>query len=137
MHNRIVIVFFIFAVLDACATTQNMSVGGHNTATRDAEEYAVASCLFYQQEPLIKDQGDSWASAIIQRSRGALEVFTAVARAVKEEISKGNMVVIRAENEPRHEKALPIAYCFELLNTTSVQTAVDKAVKKLASSYAK
>ncbi len=96
-----------------------------------------ASCLFYQQQPFLKDQGDGWASAIIQRSKGELDDFTAVADVVKMEISKGNMVVIRAENEPGHEKALPIAYCFGLLKTASVRLAVEKATKQLEDSYSK
>jgi hypothetical protein len=53
------------------------------------------------------------------------------------EISKGNLVVIRAENEPGHEKALPIAYCFGLLKTASVRLAVEKATKQLEGSYNK
>lgn len=135
MRKRLFATCFIIATLNACATTPNIPTNGRNAATRDVEEYAIASCLFYQQQLFLKDQGDSWASAIIQRSKGELDYFTALADAVKMEVSKGNMVVIRAENEPGHEKALPIAYCFELLNTPSVHSAVERATKKLASSY--
>jgi hypothetical protein len=137
MSKRFATVCFILAALNACATTQNIPDSGHNAASRDVEEYAIASCLFYQQQPFLKDQGDGWASAIIQRSKGGLDAFTAVADAVKMEISKGNMVVIRAENEPGHEKALPIAYCFGLLTTASVELAVEKATKQIESSYRK
>ena len=137
MRIRFVIANFVFAALNACATTQNKPISGHNAASHDLEEYAIASCLFYQQQPFLKDQGDGWASAIIQRSKGKLDGFSAVADAVKMEISKGDMVVIRAENEPGHEKALPVAYCFELLNTASVRLAVEKATKQLESSYNK
>jgi hypothetical protein len=137
MRKRFATVCFILAALNACATTQNIPDSGHNSASRDVEEYAIASCLFYQQQPFLKDQGDGWASAIIQRSKRGLDDFNAVADAVKMEISKGNMVVIRVENEPEHEKALPIAYCFGLLKTASVRLAVEKATKQLEGSYSK
>ena len=53
------------------------------------------------------------------------------------EISKGNMVVIRAENESGHEEALPVAYCFRLLKTASLELAVEKATKQLEGLYNK
>jgi len=121
--------------LNACAATPVAATSGHDTIGRDVESYAVASCLTYQKQPFLKDQGDGWASAIIQRSKGSLDDFTAVAEAVKAEVARGNMAVIRVEAGPEHEKALSIAYCFEILDAASVHAAVDSAMKNLADAY--
>jgi len=135
MHNQLLACCLVFATLNACAATPVAATSGRDAARRDVESYAIASCLTYQQQPLLKDQGDGWASAIIQRSKGALDDFTAVAEAVKSEVAKGNMAVIRVETGPEHEKALPIAYCFEILDTPSVHAAVVSAMKNLADAY--
>lgn len=137
LRNRHLAYCLVFAPLSACATTPNAAASGRDPVRRDVEGYAIASCLTYQQQPYLKDQGDGWASAIIQRSRGDLDALTAVAEAVKTEVAKGNMSVIRVETGPKHEKALPIAYCFLILDTPSVHTAVENTIKKLAASYKK
>ena len=135
MLKQLYCVLLSVFVLNACTMNANNFAIDKHQAVRDLQEYAIASCLFNQESPFLRDQGDSWASAIIQRSRGALEHFTAVADVVKAEVSKGNMVVVRAENEPGHEKPLPIAYCVALLDTVSVRDAVNKAAKKIESAY--
>jgi hypothetical protein len=135
MHNRLFACCLISAALVGCGTTPPATASGRNPVQRDVEGYAVASCLAYQKQAYLKDQGDGWASVIIQRSKGELEAFTAVADAVKTEVAKGNMVVIPVETGPEHEKALPVAYCFEILNAPSVHAAVKHAVEKLSTSY--
>lgn len=135
MHNQLLACCLVFATLNACAATPVAATAGRDAARRDVESYAIASCLTYQQQPFLKDQGDGWASAIIQRSKGALDDFTTVAEAVKAEVARGNMVVIRVETGPEHEKALPVAYCFEILHTPSVHAAIDNAMKSLADAY--
>jgi len=100
---------------------------------RDVEGYAIASCLSAQDQPYLKDQGDGWASVIIQRGKGGLDIITAVAVAVKAELAKGNMAVVRTETGPTKE--LPVLYCGEIIDVPSVKVAINRAVKKLASSY--
>jgi hypothetical protein len=102
---------------------------------RDVEGYAIASCLYAQKEPYLKEQGDGWASAIVQRSNGSLDALTAVGDAVKAELAKGDMAIIRNEAEPMKGLALPVMYCGEIIDEPSVHAAIAKAVKTLAASY--
>jgi len=102
---------------------------------RDVESYAIASCLAAQDQPYLRDQGDAWASVIIQCAKGELDVLTAIATAVKAELAKGDMAVIRSETAPMKGKPLPVLYCGEIIDAPSVRTAIDKAIKKLAPSY--
>ncbi|MGD8569881.1 MAG: hypothetical protein PVJ39_17475 [Gammaproteobacteria bacterium] len=99
------------------------------------EAYAITSYLTYQQQPLIKDQGDGRASAMIQRCKGELDDLTSVAEAARADIAKGNIAEIHAESGPEHEKALPVPYCFDILDALSVHSAVDSAITKLGRSY--
>lgn len=124
----------IFA-LSGCLTSIPANVYAQDKVRRDVESYAIASCLVYQKEPYLKDQGDGWASAVVQRSKGDIAALTAVAAAVKTEVAKGNMAVIRSETDKSPDKALPVAYCVEIIDTPSVHSAVEKAVKTLAGSY--
>jgi hypothetical protein len=102
---------------------------------QDVEGYAIASCLKAQDQPYLKDQGDGWASAIIQRSKGAPDAFVAVGTAVKAEVAKGGMAVIRNETGPEKSKPLPVMYCSEIVNAPSVHAAITKAIKTLTPSY--
>ncbi|MBR0848041.1 hypothetical protein JQ543_09845 [Bradyrhizobium diazoefficiens] len=109
--------------------------GARTALQRDVEDYAVASCLANQDQAYLRDQGDGWASVIVQRAKGGLEPLKAVAAAVKTELAKGNMPVIRSESEPGKGKALPVLYCSEIVDAPAVRAAVDAAMKKLAASY--
>ena len=119
----------VLVTLSACMATIPARAIANDAVRRDVESYAIASCLTYQQEAFLKDQGDGWASAIVQRSKGDINDLTAVAEVVKDEVAKGNMVVIRNEDGRAPDKALPVAYCFEILDTLSVHTAVEQAIK--------
>ena len=132
--GRVSHVFLVLAV-SGCMTMLPANVFARDKVRRDVESYAIASCLAYQQQPYLKDQGDGWASAVVQRSKGDINAFTAVAAAVKTEVAKGDMAVIRNEAGPEPDKTLPIAYCVELLDTPSIHAAIEKAIKKLAGSY--
>lgn len=137
MHINLILCSFAFSTLTACAATPTASVSGHKAAKRDVEAYAIASCLNYQNQPYLKDQGDGWASAVIQRFKGELDDLTTVAAVVKAEVLKGDMVVIPDETVPECEMALPVAYCFDILNTPSVHAEVEKSINKLESFYVK
>lgn len=128
---------FTIIALTACGAVFPVNADSHEAVWRDVEGYAIASCLTYQKQPYLKDQGDGWASVIVQRSKGDISVLTAVATAVKNEVNKGNMVVIRNETGPARDKVLPIQYCFEIPDAPSVHAAIARAVKKLKSSYKK
>jgi hypothetical protein len=104
-------------------------------ALRDVESYAFASCLARQAEPYLRDQGDGWASAIIQRAKGDLDVLTRVSEDVEREIPKSTMAVVRSELEPGKDKRLPIFYCKELIERPALRAAIVKAASKLRSAY--
>lgn len=104
---------------------------------RDAEGYAIASCLAHQTHLYLKDQGDAWASAIVQRGKGPVEHLFAIDDAVKNEIAKGRMAVIRAETGTEKDKTAPVLYCGEIIDAPSVRAEIQNAITKLDSFYGK
>ena len=122
-------------MLSACNATFPIKAIDRSAVRRDVESYAIASCLAYQKQPYLKEQGDGWASAIVQRSEGDINALIVVAQAVKAEVAKGKMEVNLNDNGPKHVEVLPVAYCFEILDSPSIHAAVKKAIKKLTPSY--
>lgn len=102
---------------------------------RDVEGYAIASCLVNQPQPYLKDQGDAWASVIVQRMKGSLDVLAGIAEQVKRESAKGDMAVIRDETGSGKDKVLPVLYCGEIIDRPSVRAEIQKAVAALNPSY--
>lgn len=100
---------------------------------RDVESYAIASCLTKQSSPYLKDQGDAWASVIIQRMKGSLDPLTGIAEQVARESAKGEMALIR--NEGGTDKPLPLLYCGEIIDKPAVRAEISKAIAMLKSSY--
>ena len=122
-------------VAGGCAIGQNSAGAPRPEVLRDAEGYAIASCLVNQPQPYLKDQGDAWASVIVQRMKGDLDVFADIAEQVKLENAKGEMAVVRDETEPGRDKTLPVLYCSEIIDRPAVRTAIQKAVAALNPSY--
>lgn len=120
-----------------CATKVDTIGSPRPEVVRDVEGYATASCLVNQSQPYLKDQGDAWASVIVQRMNGDLEVFAGVAEQVKLETAKGDMAVVRNEAEPGSDKALPVLYCSEIIDKPTVRAAIQKAIAALSPSYAR
>jgi hypothetical protein len=118
-----------------CAAMSTPDAYARSAVQRDVEGYAIASCLASQDQPYLKDQGDGWASVIVQRGKGGLEALTAVAAAVKAELAKSVMAVIHSEEGPVKDKPLPVMYCSEIIDKPTVRAAINNAVKKLAPSY--
>jgi hypothetical protein len=130
---RIAVCLLVAAAI--CAATAVTRAHARTAVQRDVESYAIASCLVAQDQPYLKDQGDGWASAIIQRSKGSLDVFMSVAAAVKAELAKGHAAVIHSESEQTKDKLVPVMSCGEIIDSPSVHAAIDKAVKKLIPYY--
>jgi hypothetical protein len=131
------IAMLLLALVAVGCTTKTDTIGSPRpVVVRDVEGYAIASCLVNQSEPYLKDQGDAWASVIVQRMKGDLEVFAGLAEQVKLETAKGEMAVVRNEAEPGSDKALPVLYCSEIIDKPAVRAAIQKAVAALNSSYA-
>jgi hypothetical protein len=119
----------------ACALTGSNIAYGRSDVQRDVEGYAIASCLTSQKDAYLKDQGDGWASVIVQRSHGDVEHFKKVADVVSTVVAQGHVAVMRVESDTARAKELPVLTCAEIIDTPRVREAIDKAVKKLAPAY--
>ena len=104
---------------------------------RDVEGYAIAACLVHQNEPYLQDQGDAWASVVIQRGAGPIEDWVALDDVVKREVAKGGMACVHRDETPAQGgcKAAPVFYCGEIIDTPSVRAAIQKAIVKLRPVY--
>ena len=114
----------------ACAASQPRSA-----LLRDVEGYASASCLVAQSDEDLKDQGDGWAWVILQRMKGDLEVFDKLRARVRAEVAKSTMAVIPTDSGVGHDKAMPVLYCIEIIDTPSVRAAIREAVSRLGEAY--
>jgi hypothetical protein len=118
-----------------CATKADTDGAPRPEVLRDVEGYAIASCLVNQPQLYLKDQGDAWASVIIQRMKGDLDIFAGIAEQVKRENAKGEMAAIRDEAKPGTDKTLPVLYCSEIIDKPAVRAVIQKAVEALNPSY--
>ena len=129
------LLFFMSFAAAGCAPSAN-SIGSPRTEVlRDVEGYAIASCLTYQAEPYLKDQGDAWASVIVQRMKGDLEALADLAEQVKRQNEAGNMAVVRDETRPEKGKTLLVLHCGEIIDRPVVRVAIQKAVADLSPAY--
>ena len=131
---RVILLLLCLAVA-GCSARVNTIGAPRPEVLRDVEGYAIASCLTNQAQPYLKDQGDAWASVIVQRMKGSLDVLAGIAEQVKRENAKGDMAVIRDEAGLGKDKTLPVLYCGEIIDRPSVRAAIQKAVGELNPSY--
>lgn len=131
---RVVLLLLGLAVA-GCAARVNTIGAPRPELLRDVEGYAIASCLTNQAQPYLKDQGDAWASVIVQRMKGSLDALAGISEQVKRENARGDMAVIRDEASPEKDKTLPVLYCGEIIDRPSVRGAIQKAVAELNPSY--
>ena len=132
---RVVVLLLLGLAVVGCVAEVETIGAPRPEVLRDIEGYAIASCLTNQTQPYLKDQGDAWASVIVQRMKGSLDVLTSIAEQVKRENAKGEMAIIRDEAGPGKDKALPVLYCNEIIDRPSVRSAIQKAVATLNPSY--
>ncbi|MDD4880188.1 MAG: hypothetical protein PHR30_04115 [Gallionellaceae bacterium] len=130
-----VVLFLLSLVVAGCTARINTIGASRPEVLRDVEGYAVASCLANQTQPYLKDQGDAWASVIVQRMKGRLDVLASISEQVKRESAKGEMAVIRDDVGPAKDKTLPVLYCGEIIDRPSVRAEIQKAVAELNPSY--
>lgn len=128
---KIFVLSLILLIITGC------SLGYSNRAIiqQDMEGYAIASCLTYQPSSYLEDQGDAWASVIVQRMKGGIEVLSDLSEAVRKEVEKGEMAVIRSEGVDTRDKELPILYCNEIIYKSSIQEAVRVSIERLQPHY--
>lgn len=118
-----------------CTPDTNPAGVPRTQVQRDVESYAIASCLTSQTEPYLKDQGDAWASVIVQRMHGDIDVLAGIAEQVQRENTKGDMAVMRDETRPGQGKPLPVLHCGEVIDRPAVRAAIQKAIAALRPSY--
>ncbi|WP_428145284.1 hypothetical protein [Delftia acidovorans] len=118
-----------------CTPDTNPAGGARTQVQRDVESYAIASCLTQQAEPYLKDQGDAWASVVVQRMHGDIEVLAGIAEQVQRENTNGDMAVMRDETRPGQGKPLPVLHCGEVIDRPAVRAAIQKAIAALRPSY--
>ncbi len=109
-------------------------VWARSALQRDAESYAIASCLFRQREPLLAAQGDAWGDAIVQRSAGDIKHFAAITRAVDAAL-KRNPVAIGHDEATGKGKSMPVLLCGEIIDVPSVRAAINRAEVRLGPDY--
>jgi len=130
-----VVIFLLSAAVAGCSANAKTIGAPRPEVLRDVEGYAIASCLTNQTQPYLIDQGDAWASVIVQRMKGNLEVLAGIAERVKRENAKGEMAAIRDEAGSGKDKTLPVLYCGEIIDRPSVRAAIEKAVGELTLFY--
>jgi len=135
----LLICFALFCA--GCAKTTNSL---YPEALHDANGYATASCLWAQflgekphldnqsaqaATPYIKRQADAWGDSIVQTGQLHLEALTEIARAVREEVAKGDMLWAHID-APVNEAfvALPLRYCSEIPNQPTVRTVIERVL---------
>ncbi len=121
--------------ITGCTPDLNVAAAARSQAQRDVEGYAIATCLTEQKQAYLQDQGDAWASVIVQRSKGDISTFSAIAGQVKNEVAKSEMPLIREEGRPRSAKTLPLPYCSEIIDSPAVRMAIQKAISALQPAY--
>lgn len=130
-------IFIVFFLVTACAIEPDINRNLQPQLFRDVEGYAIASCLVSQSNSYLKDQGDAWASVIIQRMQGDPGILLDIVEQVTLEVENGNMAVIRSEVEPEQDKILPVLFCNEIIYQPKIKSKIFEAVKKLEPFYLK
>jgi hypothetical protein len=130
-------IFLVYFLVTACATRPDINRTLQPELLRDVEGYAIASCLASQSHPYLKDQGDAWASVIIQRMHGDPSVLLDIVEQVAVEVEKGNMAVMRSDVEPGQDKILPVLFCNEIIYQPKIRSKILEAVKNLEPFYLK
>lgn len=131
--------FLLSASLLICGCTPKASDISELSSqlVQDVEGYAIAGCLSKQSHAYLKDQGDAWASVIVQRMRGDVEVLADLAEAITRETAKAEMPLMRNEVGPEKDKPLPLLYCGEITAKPAVRAAIKKVIAKLSPAYEK
>ncbi len=103
---------------------------------RDLVDYAMASCFAAQPDPYLKDQGQRWAGAVMQRAHGPVELWTPVADAVARELGRTGIGGAQPDRPGLPGIPLPVMTCGEITETPSVRMAIETAARALRADYA-
>lgn len=103
---------------------------------RDLADYATASCFAAQQHPYLKDQGQRWAGAVMQRAHGSPDLWAPVAAAVAAELGRTGIAQAQGDGSQAAPIPLPVMTCSAIAAAAPVRTAIDTAARALAADYA-
>lgn len=104
-------------------------------ALRHAEGYAVATCLIAQPDRLLREQGEGWASVVVQGGAGSIEPLLPIARAVTLQMTKGDVPVAHLDGPPDGDRPLPILWCASMVDRPAVRAAIRRATVLLTPAY--
>lgn len=99
-------------------------------------EYATASCLAFQPNEYLKDQGERWAGAIMQNARGPAGKWTPVADAVRAELSRSGVAQGQGAGPQAPTVPLPVMTCGRIAAAPAVHRSIDIATHALVAAYA-
>ena len=102
---------------------------------RDVQDQAVASCLSKQSVLYLREQGQFWAEAIVQRGHGNLSELRRVDQAVEAEIARATLPVYRVDGPRPRDEVLAVAFCHDIIDRPAVRSSIKEAYKALARSY--
>jgi len=119
-----VLLFSLMLCCSACTTSIDSM---RSEALRDAESYAIASCLGFQTQLDLDRQTEAWGSAVIERTELPLDALLEIAELVRAEVAKGAMP--RGWSEPNESgKVLPLLYCGEIIDKPVIRASINRAL---------
>ncbi|WP_230632325.1 hypothetical protein [Sphingomonas sp. Leaf37] len=102
---------------------------------RDLAAYAVASCFAAMPQPHLKEQGERWAGAVIQRGHGSPEQWSPVADAVAAELKRAGIAQGQGDGPQAPTVPLPVMTCGEITHAATVRAAIAIARRALTVDY--
>jgi hypothetical protein len=118
--------------LVSCGGSAFFAQAAGTSLDRELEEYATVACLIAQKDDeYLKDQGYRWSAIVVQGRGFPLDVLAPVNAAVKGQLAKGDMVIVRDEASPTGSKALPLVFCSRIVDFPKVRAAIGAAATKL------
>ena len=124
---------FALAAASFCTMASIAQSAPRSQLQQDVEGYAVAACLTLQQSEVLKDQGDGWASVIVQRGFGNVEDWQPLIDAVTAAVKSKPVAVIKGDGAT--SKQMPIFYCAEIIDRPEVRAEIEKTMEKMKPAY--
>ncbi|WP_288426833.1 hypothetical protein [uncultured Agrobacterium sp.] len=121
------------AVALSCAIASAARSAPRSQLQRDVEGYVVATCLTLQESDVLKDQGDGWASIIVQRGFGNVEDWQPLIDAVTAAVKSKPVAVIKGDGVT--SKQMPIFYCAEIIDQPEVRAEIERTMEKMKPAY--
>jgi hypothetical protein len=130
--------WFVTATIVASCSLTAADAEARSAIDRDVSGYAIASCMIASGDAILIEQGQGWANAIVQRSRGRIETFQVIPKAVNEEIKVTGFAVGRRDGpiQLKNPKLFMLT-CGEIADRPRVARAIARARQALVGFYKK